>query len=58
MGAIFACWFIPGFWAMRMQAFALPLLLDQWLLMFALALGISKIFDRYPPKKRFPFIVD
>ena len=58
MGGIIACWFIPGFWSMRMQAFALPLLLDQWLLMLGLAMLIMKVWERYPPKKKFPWVDD
>jgi hypothetical protein len=56
MAIVIAIWFIPGFWAARRQGFALPLLIDQLLIMIAVAFVVMKVFDRYAPKTKFPYL--
>ena len=58
MAIVIGMWFIPGYWSFRMQAIALPLLIDQWAIMIVFALGIQKVIERAAPKKKFPWIDD
>ncbi len=56
MVLVFGIWCIPGFWTVRRQAFALPLLIDQWGFMAVVALGLTKVADRLAPKSKFPYV--
>ncbi len=48
---VLGLWFIPGFWAARRRAFAIPFLFDQWVLMGALAYGIGLLLDKLLPNR-------
>jgi len=56
MVAIFATWMIPNFWEKRSENFALPFLLDQWILMALIGYGVSKGLEKLYAKKRFPYL--
>ena len=55
---VFALWLVPGFWSARKQYFALPILADQFILMIAIALGLSKLLARTAPPSKFPYLDD
>jgi len=55
---VFALWLVPGFWSARRQYFALPLLADQFILMIAIAIGLSKLLARTAPPSKFPYLDD
>jgi hypothetical protein len=58
MAIVMGAWFIPGYWAARRAAIALPFLADQWAIMIVIALGISRLVERMAPKPKFPWIDD
>jgi hypothetical protein len=43
---VVAIWFVPGYWTLRSQLFALPIFLDQWILMISVALVVYLIVKR------------
>jgi hypothetical protein len=52
-------WMVPGFWATRIELFAMPMLADQWALMIGIALLATKVLERYAGvAKRFPYLDD
>lgn len=55
MAAIGALWFVPGYWDFRAHTFALPILIDQWILMALVGLGVATLLARFG-KKRFPYL--
>jgi hypothetical protein len=57
MVTVFLLWLVPGFWTIR-EAFGLPFLLDQWLLMAGIGLATMAILTRMLAKKRFPYLAD
>ncbi len=59
MAIVFGLWAIPGYWSMRGIIYpGLPLLIDQWVLMALIALGIVKGCERVFATKRFPYLRD
>lgn len=57
MITVFLLWLVPGFWTIR-EAFGLPFLLDQWLLMAGIGLATMAILTRMLARKRFPYLAD
>jgi hypothetical protein len=48
-------WMVPGFWEARRQFFALPMLVDQLLIMTLLGFGLLKLGSRvFGARPRFP----
>jgi len=56
VGIVFAAWLVPGFWSLRAEMFALPLLFDQWLTMAAIGFVVMKLVQRVPLRRRFPYL--
>jgi hypothetical protein len=57
MLVIFACWMIPGWWAVRSKTFALPMLLDQWIYVGVIAWGTITVLERtYGTKRLYPWL--
>ena len=56
MAIVIATWFIPHFWTVRRQLFALPFLADQILLMAVIGWGVLTVLDRRTPSTRFPWL--
>ena len=55
IAVIVPLWAIPGYWTLR-QAYGLPFLLDQWLLMALIGLGLSVVLGRSFDKPKFPYL--
>jgi hypothetical protein len=54
---IFALWLVPGYWTARGRYYpGLPFLVDQWILMILIALGLSKLLERTAPPSKFPYV--
>ena len=59
MGIIVGLWFVPGYWAARGSLYpGLPVLLDQWLFMALIGLGVQKLLERAFKRRRFPYLRD
>jgi hypothetical protein len=56
MAVVFGMWTLPGYWEARSMTFALPVLLDQWLYMAVIGLGIAWLLKRIFDKPRFPYL--
>ncbi|MGE0546399.1 MAG: hypothetical protein AB7O24_24710 [Kofleriaceae bacterium] len=56
MAVVFALWLIPGYDRLRLQVFALPVLMDQFILAAAAGLGLSKLLERRFARPRFPYL--
>jgi hypothetical protein len=55
---VFGLWCIPGFWDVRARFFAIPLLIDQIVLMAAIAYGIGQLLDKILPGRVPEFVLD
>ncbi len=53
---VFVLWLVPGFWSVRGEYFAIPFLVDQWVLMIGGALFVMRALQRFPAAKRFPYL--
>ena len=59
MALIFALWMVPGYWDLRGKIYpGLPMLIDQWLFMALIGLGVMKVGERVLAKRRFPYLGD
>ncbi|HEU0032844.1 MAG TPA: hypothetical protein VFQ53_19565 [Kofleriaceae bacterium] len=59
MVVVFGLWMIPGYWSMRGTVYpGLPLLIDQWVLMALIGLGVMKLLERAFGRRRFPYLRD
>ena len=59
MGVIFALWMVPAYWRARGSVYpGLPLLIDQWLFMALIGLGLSKLLEKKFSGQRFPYLRD
>jgi hypothetical protein len=56
MAAIIALWFVPGYWTAR-NAFGLPLMLDQLIMMALVGFGVMKLLGKLA-RPRFPYLRD
>jgi hypothetical protein len=59
MTVIFALWTRSAYWAARGTFYpGLPFLIDQWLFMALIGLGLSKLLEKKFAKRRFPYLRD
>ena len=56
MAVVITLWFVPGWWAFRRKAYALPFLADQIGLMVVVAIGATKLLELKFRGKRFPYL--
>ena len=56
MAAVICLWMVPGYWTIR-QGMALPLFMDQLILMALIGFGVIKLLMARA-KKRFPYLRD
>jgi hypothetical protein len=57
MATIFGAWMIPGYWDLRGRLYpGLPFVMDQWLLMALIGLGLSKLLEKKLARRRFPYL--
>ena len=55
MATIFGLCMVPGYWGLRGHLYpGLPMLIDQWLFMAPIGLGLSKLLETKFSKRRFP----
>ena len=59
MAVIFALWTQSWYWDMRGTIYpGLPMLIDQWLFMALIGLGVMKVCGKVLTKRRFPYLRD
>ena len=59
MAVIFACWTQSWYWDLRGKLYpGIPFLIDQWVFMALLGLGLSKLLEKRFTKRRFPYLND
>ena len=56
MALVGALWFVPGFWTLRQQYFALPLLADQLALIVVFGAVLIKVIEPNAPLRRFHWL--
>ena len=54
MVVVFGLWAVPGYWTLR-NAIALPILIDQWILMALIGFGLMKLLSGMV-RPRFPYL--